>query len=156
MTILVRLGAAVLVLVGLVLVLAGGALLWADAALDDRPARPAEVVLAGPRATDVDLPVEGTGRVAHVQVLTHGDVPRIGSSVDVQVVDDPARLARLAGDERWGIWGLVLTATGMAVLVVVLVVVLRRRNRDRAGWRDSRPRGRLHRAAPALRLQLDR
>lgn len=65
MTIMARLARVLLALSGTLLITAGAALLWEDAQLDRSAPLQADIVLSGPRVTDLDLPVDD--RVRHLQ-----------------------------------------------------------------------------------------
>lgn len=154
MTIIKRCVTALLTLLGLALLAGGAAVLWVDSALAEAPSRSAEVVLSGSRVTDLDLPTPGGQRVRHLQVLTDGNAALIGSSVDVQVVDSPVTVARLAADDRWATWGIAVAAAGAVLLVVLGVVVARARSRRRRDAADAGTRAEPLAASLALLLLL--
>lgn len=131
MTILARLTRVLLAVVAVLLVTTGAALLWADAQLDAAAVRQAEVVLAGPRVTDLDVLADDG--VRSLQVATVGAPAGIGSAVTVSVVDQPLTVGRLTADDRWVPAGVGALASGVLLLVgPILVRRLRGRRRTRA------------------------
>lgn len=149
MAVLRRVMAVLVVVIGIASAAAGATALWAHAQFDGPPTE-ATVLLSGQWLVDVQYGV-GDERT-RTAVWQAGDRPLIGDEVLVQTAPGRRGLARLAGDGRFGSYGLALLVVGTLLVAAVLAVVVlaqRRRRRSRVpgplaagrpdGWLGRRP-----------------